>query len=164
MPAPIVLPTPKHVRLNMPSVRGNGDDAGSRTSISMGWRANSRLRKLIWVSTRPGRAPVALPSLQTSSPFTNTFSMPSGNTVGSANVARSMTVLRIEQHEVRVRTVAKDATIFPSQTLRRQRGHLANGLGQRQPPFLTHEPAEDARERAGAARMNRTDRSRRSQP
>ena len=47
MPAPIVLPTPKQVRLNMPSVRGNGEDAGSRTSISMGWRANSRLRKLI---------------------------------------------------------------------------------------------------------------------
>src|SRR5882762_1983672 len=42
--------------------------------------------------TLPARPPAGLPLSHTSSPPTNTFSMPAGSTAGSPNVDRSMTV------------------------------------------------------------------------
>src|SRR5713226_2177653 len=55
-------------------------------------KARSDQREDARPSTRPGRAPVALLELQTSTPFAKTFSMPTGKANGLEKVERSMTV------------------------------------------------------------------------
>ena len=46
-----------------------------------------------------------------------------------------------------------DAAIFPADALGRERGHFADGFGQREPMLFADVDAENARERSGSARM-----------
>ena len=52
--------------------------------------------------TRPGRASVVCSPSYTTAPFTHTVRMPVLTKCGSVGVARSITVCRIEEHEIRV--------------------------------------------------------------
>jgi hypothetical protein len=137
------------------------DDGAAGTNLpafglGVGWNLTCIVRSppRVWFarsSTRPGRAPVSVPSRRTGSPLTKTWCIPTAYWCGASYVARSSTRGQVEDGDVGERALGDAAARLVAHAPRGQRRHLAHRLLQRQQLQVTDVAADDTGERAVAA-------------
>ena len=99
-------------------------------------------------TARPGRVPVWSPSSTTSRPFTRDVLDPRGELPRVVARGRRLHGCRVEDDDVGLHAVEKQASVGYAQALRRKGRHLPDRLLQGDGAFVTNVVGEDGREGA----------------